>query len=477
MPITSSVGSLAYSRAILSEDYQYWYLQSTNSVPFYDIDIDSNDNIYALSDTPAPTETIVTYTFKQYDDYPYTIVDGLGYRHSTTLGNGSSHINTAISPTRLEYNEVNGKLILLNNEATREPTVLPYDTTRIGALTIPADTDLTTVAVGKFVPVAGGAGSPTVTYTDISCDNSTGTIYLSGYTDTQSGSNSLFFVKKFSNLTNLEQTSANINSPESLFAPGYQTTVNNLNRSGGVVYNSSGLYSCNTQDVNVSTRRNLVTKLNPTPTLLGGLYYMPAIWQRQLTDTLTLEVVKISGINEATVTLNDTGATKYGYVVQYDSSGVLQWQRRITNVQLKDNVTDSSGNIYVVGVNTSDNLFVAKYNSAGVLQWQNRFTGQTYIAQSIKVKDNNIYIAGNVGSNGFMIKLPDDGSIPGTGTYTLGTITLTYVAATQTEAAATLTDSVGTALPPLSISDRYRSLGKLRIDNSLSRDTISLSQT
>ena len=45
MPITASLGSLAYSRAVLSEDYEYWYFQSTNSVPLYDIDIDSNDNL------------------------------------------------------------------------------------------------------------------------------------------------------------------------------------------------------------------------------------------------------------------------------------------------------------------------------------------------------------------------------------------------------------------------------------------------
>ena len=477
MPITSSTGSLAYSRAILSVDYQYWYLQSNNSVPFYDIDIDSNDNLYALSDTSVSPESIVTYTFKQYDDYPYTMVDGLGYTHRVALGNGASHTNTAFIPTRLEYNEVNGKLILLDNEISREPTVFPYDPVRIGALTIPGPNAATTTSVGKFSVAAGGVPAPTTTYMDISCDSSTGATYLTGYTDVQSGSPSYFFVKKFSNLTNLEQTAANINSPESLFAASYQSTFLNYTRTAGIVHNASGLYACNTQDLNASTRRTFVTKLNPTPTLLGGLYYMPAIWQRQLTDTLTLEVAKISGINEATVTLNDTGATKYGYIVQYDSSGVLQWQRRITNVQLKDNVTDSSGNVYVLGVNTSNNLFIAKYNSSGVLQWQNVFTGQTYVAQSIKVKDNNIYVCGNVGSNGFIVKLPDDGSIPGTGTYTLGTTTLTYVAGTQPEAAGTLTDNAGNQLPPISIGDRYRSLGESQTSIPITRDTISLSQT
>lgn len=474
MPITGSLGSLTYNKYFLADDYTYWYLQSTNSVPLYDIDIDSNSNIYAISNSSVSPQSIVTYTFKQYDDYPYTIVNGLGYTHTVALGNGGGHTNTAFVPTRLEYNEVNGKLILLNNETTREPTVFPYDPTRIGALTIPQDTAVATVSVGKFVSAAGGPAASAVTYTDISCDSSTGSTYLAGYTDTSAGSNSYFFVKKFSNLTDLEQTSANTNSPQSMFAPSFNSTINYLTRSAGVVLNTSGLYSCNTQDVDASTRRNFVTKLNPSPTLFGGLYYMPAIWQRQLTSTLTLEVVKISGVNEATVTLNDTGATKYGYVVQYDSSGALQWQRRISNVQLKDNVTDSSGNVYVLGVTTSNLLFIAKYNSSGVLQWQNVLTGQTFVAQSIKTKDGDIYICGNVGTNGYIVKLPGDGSVPGTGTYTLGTTTLTYVAGSQTEIAGTLTDSVGSTLPPVTVTDRYISLGEVKTNNPIVRNTIGL---
>lgn len=476
MPINGSLGSLAYSRVSLSVDYQYWYLQSTNNVGLFDIDIDNNDNIYAISNsTGAPPQSVVTYTFKEYDDYPYTIVNGLGYTHSVALGNGTSHTSTAITPIRLEYNQTTGNLILLNNETTREPTAFPFDVTRIGAVTIPTGNASTTTTVGKFVTAAGGL-STAVTYTDISCDSTTGATYLAGYADVVSGSDSYFFVKKYSNLTNLEQTAGNINSPQSLYAPSFNSTINYLTRSGGVMVNSSGLYACNTQDVNASTRRNFVTKLNPSPVLFGGLYNMPVIWQRQLTNTLTLEVVKLSGINEVTVTLNDTGATKYGYIVQYNSSGVLQWQRRITNVQLKDNVTDSSGNIYVLGVNTSNHLFIAKYNSSGIIQWQRVLTGQTYVAQSIKTKGTDIYICGNVGTNGFMLKLPGDGSIPGTGTYTLGTTTLVYTTGSQTETAATLTDAVGTTLP-VTITDRYRNLNRLQTSNPIVRNTISLSQT
>ena len=469
MPITASLGSLAYSRVVLSEDYEYWYLQSTNSVPLYDIDIDSNDNIYALSN--AAPQSVVNYTFKQYDDYPYTILNGQGRTHRVILGNGSSFTSTAIVPTRLEFNEFHDKLVLLNNESSKEYSVFPYNNTRIGALTIATTGD----SAGKFVS-AGGTLLTAVTYTDISCDSSTGATYLAGYTDLFDGSDSYFFVKKNTNLDpiDLEETSANANSPQSMFAPSFDSTINYLNRSAGVVLNTSGLYSCNTQDVDASTRRNFVTKLNPSPTLSGGLYYMPAIWQRQLTSTLTLEVIKISGVNEATVTLNDTGATKYGYVVQYDSSGALQWQRRITNVQLKDNVTDSTGNVYVLGVTTSNLLFIAKYNSSGVLQWQNVLTGQTFVAQSIKTKDGDIYICGNVGTNGYLVKLPGDGSIPGTGTYILGTITLSYVAGSQTEIAATLTDSVGTTLPPASTTDRYRDLSISSTSNPIVRNTIGL---
>jgi hypothetical protein len=69
-----------------------------------------------------------------------------------------------------------------------------------------------------------------------------------------------------------------------------------------------------------------------------------------------------------------------GFLVKYNSSGVLQWQRKMDGVdslQLYAVVIDSSDNIYVTGASRRGSpeftgLIVLKYNSSGVLQWKRR---------------------------------------------------------------------------------------------------------
>jgi uncharacterized alpha/beta hydrolase family protein len=91
-------------------------------------------------------------------------------------------------------------------------------------------------------------------------------------------------------------------------------------------------------------------------------------------------------------------------------------------------------------------LFIAKYNSSGTIQWQNKMSGVTYSGKKIYDDGTNLYVMGNVGTNGFMMKVPNDGSIPGTGTYVILGATITYSTATQSETIATLTDAASSEL-------------------------------
>jgi hypothetical protein len=75
------------------------------------------------------------------------------------------------------------------------------------------------------------------------------------------------------------------------------------------------------------------------------------------------------------------GSRTFGLVVKYNSSGVLQWQREITQSSgsigqcyIYGMATDASSNVYVSGYAfqtniSTDTAFTAKYNSAGTLQW------------------------------------------------------------------------------------------------------------
>jgi hypothetical protein len=97
---------------------------------------------------------------------------------------------------------------------------------------------------------------------------------------------------------------------------------------------------------------------------------------------------------------------------------------------------DSSNNVY--GVSQDEN-YVVKYNSSGTLQWQRSFTGTTIGFTGIYWSNNNLYITGLFDTNGGLFIIKDDGS--GTGTYVLGLYTITYGASSLTDSAGSATDA------------------------------------
>ena len=108
----------------------------------------------------------------------------------------------------------------------------------------------------------------------------------------------------------------------------------------------------------------------------------------------------------------DSAGATIAFVSKWNSSGVLQWQRTLTDVYsppntILQNITvDSSGNVYVCGsgLNASNfNVqFIAKWNSSGTLQWQRTLNSaggyktQTDASLGIYVdSSSNVYVCGN----------------------------------------------------------------------------------
>jgi hypothetical protein len=140
------------------------------------------------------------------------------------------------------------------------------------------------------------------------------------------------------------------------------------------------------------------------------------------------------------------------YISKYNTSGTLQWQRSLSASSHGFAVAvDSSANVYVCGYLTQSpsyvqGLLIAKYNTSGTIQWQRRLDGASSMAgYGIAVDSSaNVYIAGilqdniTYGGQAFFAKLPSDGSL--TGTYTVGLFSITYAASTLTESAGVLTE-------------------------------------
>jgi uncharacterized delta-60 repeat protein len=148
-------------------------------------------------------------------------------------------------------------------------------------------------------------------------------------------------------------------------------------------------------------------------------------------------------------------------IVKYDTSGTLQWQRRLgpsvagNSAYALSLAVDSSGNIYFCGVATisgNQDFLIAKYDTSGVIQWQRRLgSSASDIGRSVAVDSSgNVYVCGqSEGSSNldFLVaKLPGDGSL--TGTYTVGGVSIAYTTSSLTDeitslgnAASSLTDA------------------------------------
>jgi hypothetical protein len=131
-------------------------------------------------------------------------------------------------------------------------------------------------------------------------------------------------------------------------------------------------------------------------------------------------------------------------VAKYDSSGTRQWNRYLSapggnpvGIGEAAISIDNDSNIYVTGNYLFDyNFFMVKYNSSGTLQWQRqitnsgrRVTGQTFCAG---VSDGSpVFLAPTVNTcnadrRQFLAKIPASGSK--TGTYSLSGISWVYAA-------------------------------------------------
>ena len=206
------------------------------------------------------------------------------------------------------------------------------------------------------------------------------------------------------------------------------------------------------------------------------------LWYSTLTDTNAAPgdmgnsiTTDTSGNVYVTGQQKNTAGYYIAFIAKYNSLGVIQWQRSLTDTNAAPNdigfsiTTDTSSNVYVTGQqkNTTGNyiVFIAKYNSLGVIQWQRSLTDTNaapndYSYSITTDTSSNVYVTGQqINTTGnyiaFIISLDSNGNYintynsPGAGiTINAGDLTdatsaLTDAAGALTDAAGTLTDAAG----------------------------------
>lgn len=266
----------------------------------------------------------------------------------------------------------------------------------------------------------------------------------------------------------------------------WQKTLSTIDGATGIAVDSSGnIHVCGSLYTGVYFR-GFIAKLSSAGAIT---------WQRYATkatttsDGISFGAVAVDGSGNVYVSGSDTASgqtVNSAVLVKYNSSGTIQWQRKLTASPATAFLTaqglavDSSGNTYL-GISNSttfNNTYFLKYNTSGTIQWQRQISGTNNSATLSKCfiyNNTDVYFTGFqdagiakyntsgviqwqrelfdsgtlrgivadadkfyfVTRSGVVAKLPNDGSR--TGTYGL----YIYQNGARTEQAGTLTDAAG----------------------------------
>jgi hypothetical protein len=427
MPITASLGALTYSKAVNNVDVEYWFIQPNNIV--------TSNFSFLYFDSSTNGINLTSYGTGSYANYQYV------HRLAGSL-------NPIIEYSK-GYFHSNGQDIECDNQFYVDGTDLIVPG-KIGLLH-PSGFPQLYVDYGLKLTLAmstGASSSPLAVLPRATPASGNYDLRLNFRQYAKSSTNEEWYAFKYFDLVggvwrcgiNKDNTYAVYfgvsNGPNEFFTSGLKLDSNE---------DPIILYSAHDDGTHYPNSQVILKKIDKTPT--GGTPPLAALWSLRLSLTsnnlISSDLQLDSSDNSYFTLFNST--TDDGYLVKANSSGTIQWQQKITDTKLYGLVLKSDTEIFVIGVTTGNRLWIAEFDDSGTIQWQNEMIGVNSFYSSttdqsvakIDYYNNDLYIGGSGGGiysdQWFITKVPDDGSIVGTGDYTFGDGSIiTYQTSSQT---------------------------------------------
>lgn len=152
-------------------------------------------------------------------------------------------------------------------------------------------------------------------------------------------------------------------------------------------------------------------------------------WQRKLSsaDTASALGFSVNAAGDSFLLLAFTPTVYYGITAKYNSSGTLQWQRKLSStylVYVRGSCLTPSDDLLVVGTfrdganaTANERGFVVKYNTSGVVQWQYKIhwsIQNVWVTAAVDTATGDIYLGGasyiSLNSYAVLTKLNSSGS-------------------------------------------------------------------
>jgi hypothetical protein len=419
MPITASLGALSYSKSSIDSNWDYWYLETNTNTDFNGTTFDSTSTNLYIGGNDTTLNKMLLLRINENNSYPQLI-----YNFTSNVFN--ENINFTSTCIDVTYNTSSNSVLMMGSYQANIVTGFP------GTNVATFYSYFAPITTSTVVPSTPGV--PTVTYEYYASLPSNSLTYTSmcdvSQTSPISARINWVIYRDYDRLIYRNTDTLNFGTTGPLTVVTINAATNYPQRIQSDTTGNAMI------TMNLNTNSNLIRKANQTS---GGTPYplYPTIWARTYSFGNIYDSILDSSNNLYFVGSNGTDSV----IVQYDTNGNLIWQRLITGVFLKS-IKLASSYLYISGtIVSNNNLFVAKYDLSGNIQWQNKLSGATFNGKRITTASANVYAVGQSGSKGFAFKFPNDGTIPGTGTFILNSNSYTYSVATQTETAASYTSS------------------------------------